>query len=324
MRLFRFTVAMFISPVMLLALLSASLAFAAHVTITVGTAPEHVAVNRATNLIYVSNLNSNNVSVIDGATNAVVATIPVGVGPESIDVNSTTNTVYVANSVGASVSVIDGSTNAVVATIMGMSFPYGVAVNSTTNQVFVSNLNGNDVAVIDGATNTIATTVAVGSRPAGVSVSPTADLVYVCNTGSGTISVISGASDTVTNTFTLPQAAYPGTVAVDRITNRLFITDGVNAVVYVLDASSGALLKTITGGKVPFKEPACATVFQPGKTVLISDLLLNAVFEVSESSYATSGELRGGIGPMGVAASGTTGSIYVTESTSGTLIVYGQ
>jgi YVTN family beta-propeller protein len=45
-----------------------------------GSGSGSISVNR----IYVANLNSNNVSVIDGATNAVIATIPVGVNPAGV------------------------------------------------------------------------------------------------------------------------------------------------------------------------------------------------------------------------------------------------
>ncbi|WP_257150131.1 exosporium leader peptide-containing protein [Bacillus cereus] len=41
----------------------------------------------STNLIYVTNLNNNNVSVIDGIVNRVIATIPVGNGPVGVGVN---------------------------------------------------------------------------------------------------------------------------------------------------------------------------------------------------------------------------------------------
>jgi YVTN family beta-propeller protein len=50
-------------------------------TITVGTVPLGVGVNPNTNRIYVSNQYDSTVSVIDGATNTVIATIPVGLGP---------------------------------------------------------------------------------------------------------------------------------------------------------------------------------------------------------------------------------------------------
>jgi DNA-binding beta-propeller fold protein YncE len=110
-------------------------------------------------------------------------------------------------------------------------------------------------------------------------------------------------------------------VALDSITNRLFVTDAVFASVYVLDASSGALLTTITGGRVPFLEPVYAAVFQPGETVLISDLSLSSVLEVSETTYAPVSKL-GGNGSYGIAINRRTGKIYVAESGNGTVNVY--
>jgi YVTN family beta-propeller protein len=294
------------------------------ITITVGAVPAQAGVNQTTNRIYVANLNSNNVSVIDGGSNTVVSTVVVGNSPSDIGINSTTNMIYVPNSSGNTVSVIDGNTDTVVATVPGMSSPLRLAVDSVTNQIFVSNFNTNNVAVIDGATNTVIATVQVGSGPTGVRVNSTANLIYVANLSSGTISVIDGNSNTVTDTFTLPQGASPGNIGWDPITNRLFVTDGFNKVVYVVDASTGSLLKTITGGKVPFKSPTNVAMFQPGKSVLISDLSLNAVVQVNESTYAVSAGLKGGNGPAGIAVNRKTGNIYVTETGNGTVNVYTQ
>jgi YVTN family beta-propeller protein len=67
--------------------------------------------------VYVTNQNSNNVSVIDTATNMVATTISVGNFPRGVTVAPDGKRAYVANSGSASVSVIDTSTNTVVATI---------------------------------------------------------------------------------------------------------------------------------------------------------------------------------------------------------------
>ena len=48
-------------------------------------------VNPVTNKIYVTNYNSNSVSVIDGTTNTVTTTIAVGANPNGAAVNSITN-----------------------------------------------------------------------------------------------------------------------------------------------------------------------------------------------------------------------------------------
>jgi len=58
-------------------------------TIPVGSVPIGVAVNATSNKIYVANSGSNNVSVIDGASNSVVATVtdPNAVSPVTVAVN---------------------------------------------------------------------------------------------------------------------------------------------------------------------------------------------------------------------------------------------
>jgi YVTN family beta-propeller protein len=300
-------------------------AFAGSVkAIPVGSAPKFVAVNQTTNRVYVSNILSSNVSVIDGATDTVVATIPVGSFPEVVDVNSITNMVYVAS--GGRVSVIDGNSNTVVATINSGSLTsaYGLAVNSITNKIFVSNISGDTVAVVDGVTNTVTTTILVGSEPCGVRVDSTANLVYVVSLQSKTVAVIDGVTDMVKETFNLPGSAEPLLITLEPIANRLFVTDSAANVIYVLDASSGTLLDTLTNSTVPFGVPVYVAMFQPGKTILISDEFSGCVIEVNETTYTPSGRLKGGSGAYGIALNRQTGKIYVAESGDGTVNVYKQ
>lgn len=293
-------------------------------SIPVGNLPTSVAVNQTTNTIYVSNLTSDTVSVIDGVSDTVVATVSVGSLPEVIDVNPITNMVYVANFLGNSLSVIDGGSNSVVATITGLSAPFGVSVDSVTNQVLVSNSTGaNYVAVIDGATNTISATIPVGNYPYGVRVNSVTGLAYVANELSGTVSVIDIGNDSLANTFSLPQGAEPFFVGADPTTNRLFVVSA-NAAVYVLDASSGALVQTVTGGKSQFKTPAAAVMFEPGKSFLVSDTSLSDVTEFSETTYNPIAGLKGGDKPCGIAVNRKTGKIYVAENGNGTVNAYSQ
>jgi YVTN family beta-propeller protein len=83
--------------------------------ISVGFTPIGIVVNPAGTLVYVANANSDNVSVIDTATNAAVG-LPIAVGtfPEGIAINPAGTRVYVANNFTNTVSVIDTATNAIV------------------------------------------------------------------------------------------------------------------------------------------------------------------------------------------------------------------
>ncbi len=155
----------------LLLLLSGPPARGAHVnpavvaTVPVGPLgdnPLFVGVNAATDRVYTSNHSSNSVSVINGATNAVVATVRVGLKPEELGVNAATDRVYVTNLGSNNVSVINGATNAVVATVPVGTGPVAVGVNAATDRVYVANHRSNSVSVIGayevGAVFTVNTT----------------------------------------------------------------------------------------------------------------------------------------------------------------------
>jgi len=176
-------------------------------TVTVGVSPYGVAVDETTNSVYVANLISNTVSVIDGATDTVTATIAVGTEPSGIAVDETTNTIYVANNGANTVSVIDGATDTVTATIAVGNSPVGIAVDETTHAVYVANYASNTVSVfVSGANNAAAVTV--GGSPHGIAVDETAHTVYVANYASNTVSVVAAGS---TYHYTAP---YNGTVNV--------------------------------------------------------------------------------------------------------------
>jgi|SRR5271166_7206641 len=92
-------------------------------TVSTGSNPTAVALNATTNKIYVVNKNSNNVTVVDGATYNTT-TVLTGAAPDAIAVNPVTNKIYVANGSANSVTVIDGATNRTT-TVSGRRAPVG-------------------------------------------------------------------------------------------------------------------------------------------------------------------------------------------------------
>ncbi len=77
---------------------------------------------------YVTNGPSNTVSVIDTATNTVVATVLMGGFPQGVAITPDGAFAYVANEVSNTVSVIATASNTVVATVTGLTGPWGVAI----------------------------------------------------------------------------------------------------------------------------------------------------------------------------------------------------
>ena len=150
--------------------------------------------------IYVANLESNDVSVIDTVANTVIATVPVGRQPGGMAVSPDGARLYVANSVSGSVSVIETSSNAVVATITVGAGPSFMTLTPDGTRIYVANsaLDNNSVSVIDAATNTVLVTVPVGETPLAISRDGTR--VYVANNRGSSVSVIDTASNTVVAT----------------------------------------------------------------------------------------------------------------------------
>src|SRR5882762_4626803 len=103
-------------------------------TVAVGSAPLAVAANPVTNKIYVANFSSNNVTVIDGATNTTTNVDASGIEPVAVAVNPVTNKIYVVDTGTFTVTVIDGATNTRTSIVLDTAGnPQAIAVNPVTN-----------------------------------------------------------------------------------------------------------------------------------------------------------------------------------------------
>jgi YVTN family beta-propeller protein len=113
-------------------------------------------VNPVTNRVYV--IEDNDLRVIDGTTNAVVATVANVVPdlfPIDMAINPDTNMIYLLENFSSTITVIDGATNTATAVVSAGDSPQAMAVNPVTNKIYVVNVGSRDVTVIDGATNTV-------------------------------------------------------------------------------------------------------------------------------------------------------------------------
>lgn len=150
--------------------------------------------------VYVSNVLSDDVSVISTATNTVVATVGVGPDPVISAITPDGALVYVANDGNATVSVISTATNAVVATIGVHVSPRGAAITPDGTLVYQTNYGlPPTVSVISTATNMVVADVGVSSNPIDPAITPDGALVYVAH-AINSLSVISTATNTVVAT----------------------------------------------------------------------------------------------------------------------------
>lgn len=219
-------------------------------TVEVNDGPQGVAVDAFTNRLYVVNVRSETVSVIDTQTNAIVETITgFGYRPRLVAVNPETDRIYVTNhgnGAGTTLSVINGSMNDIVDNITVGAGPHGVAVNPTTNRIYTANDSSGTVSVIDGATDTVIATVPVGSTPRNVAVDIFRNRVYIANEQSNTVSVIDGASNQVIDT--IPVGSLPRGLSVDPTSNQIYLGTIGDDSFSVIDGSSNTVIHKIFVG----------------------------------------------------------------------------
>src|SRR5271157_3888426 len=133
-----------------------------------------VSIAGAAPFAYITNQGSNNFSVIDTATNEVIASVPVGYSPTGIAVSPNGQKLYVAVGGDAGgVNVIDTATNSIIDTVLIGTPPVyleGVVVTPDGTKVYVANVGNNNVSVIDTATNKVTASVDGLNGPYGVAV----------------------------------------------------------------------------------------------------------------------------------------------------------
>jgi YVTN family beta-propeller protein len=213
--------------------------------------PRGVAVDDVNDLVFVANGVSDNVSVVDGATHALVG-VPIAVGrsPWGVAVNPAAGRLYVTNSEDATVSVIDVPSKAGIAIVTVGTTPRGVAVNPVTNRIYVANYGANTVSVIEGATNAVIATVPVGTSPTGVVVDTIANRVNVSHE-SDAVHVIDGATNDVIGSIG-PLGGAPSAIAWSGVTQRLFLPNNdTPGAVWLLDAAGSSVIGSTAVSGVP-------------------------------------------------------------------------
>jgi len=270
-------------------------------TVLVGDHPVALAVNSTTNKIYVVNQDSNNVSVIDGATNNTT-TVAVGTGPAAIAINPLTNKIYVANCTAGTVTVINGQTNGT-ATVAAGTCPYALAVNGVTNKIYVANFDSNNVTVIDGATNH-ASSVSVGSHPYAIAINTITNKIFTADNGSNAVTVIDGASDA---TMTVPVESYPRAVATNPATNQIYVANYLSNDVSVIDGTTYDVASVPVG-----TNPTALAVDPILNKILVANIGSNNATMIDGATLVTT-TIAAGSSPFAVDLDPVTAKAYFTD-----------
>jgi len=159
------------------------------IRIPIGTGPAGIGIDQSSGVAYVTNLESNSISVLNLKTNRVVRP-PITVGAQPFGFNWTATTLYVANSGGNTVSVINRGTNTVTHSITVGNGPRNIAYVASTHTMYVTNYNSNTVSAINTATDQVIATIPVGVSPHGIAYDPNNNRLFVTDRGSNQVSII--------------------------------------------------------------------------------------------------------------------------------------
>jgi YVTN family beta-propeller protein len=214
-----------------------------------------LAVDPALGRVYVSESFSDDVAVIDTATDTVTTRIAVGSNPGEIAVDTSTNMAYVANVFGGSVSEIDLSTDSVTRTVTvgygdtyPFTYPWSIAVDPSTGGVFVLTEDNGQIYSISGGAATLLATLSSSVQGALDYVplvdDPSTETLYALDQAGYlyAISESSGAVSVVTSMGC--SGAGP---AVDPVAGLLYVPC-TNYYVDVVDLASGSVVANVMVG----------------------------------------------------------------------------
>jgi uncharacterized repeat protein (TIGR02543 family) len=150
---------------------------------------------------------------------------------------------------------------------------------------YISNFNNNTVTVMDGTA--VLATVPVGEQPFGVAVNPAETRVYVANSnffqnGVPSVSVINTANFNDVTTITANITGQPSGVAVSSDGALVYVTDGQNGSVFVIDAATNMVVSTLNPPVGEFRQ--LGAIVAAGGSVYATDVATGEVVNVTDGT----------------------------------------
>ena len=257
-------------------------------SIPVGKFPDALAIDPGLDRIYVVNSASDTVSVIDGATQSVMATVPAGRMPYAIAIDPGLHRVLVMNTYSSFVTEIDEATNrpaqlplgskdAVafdgrlhLAWLLGYEDPaltvldetshatrrapavmhlWGLVVDEDRSILYATEAQSRALLVLNEKTGA-ETTIPVGAIPCAVAVDPHTGLVYVLNYADDNMTVVQSSPGKAL--ATIPVGSRPEAIAVDPERDRIYVANTHSDSVSVIDGQTRTVMATVPAGRNPY------------------------------------------------------------------------
>lgn len=250
----------------------------AHQSINVSDHPLFgLAINTRTQTIYGTDTRQGVISVVDLATNRIVANIASdreGAHVRQVLVDEESNKVYVSevggrgnNTNSSRIWVIDGATNTLERTIEAEGVLTGLALDRAGNRVFSTDMVGNEVFVIDLASGATTHRWPVGSENAiNVAYDAAGQRLFVASQGTGDLTVLNASTGAVVQKVATGAGAL--SVAYNPAVNQIYVANRQAGTVTVIDSNTYAVLANLETGTFPQTiaiDPATNAVYVTNK-----------------------------------------------------------
>jgi YVTN family beta-propeller protein len=284
-------------------------------------------------LAYVTNEDSQNLTVIDTRSDSVIATIQVGTRPRGVKVSPDGRTVYVALSGSPKcppsmpdeeceklkadkskdgIAEVDVGSRRVRRILPGGSDPEQFDVSNDGKRLYIANEDAGTASIVDLAKGTIDTTVKVGAEPEGVRVSPDGKLVYVTAESDTSIRVLDAATGAVKARIKVDRR--PRDVAFTPDGKRAYATAEVGGTVSVIDVAGNRVIATIK--TPPESKPMGVRVSSDGSRVYVATGRGGTVLVIDPSTNKITGSVKVGQRPWGIALTGDGKKLYTANGPS--------
>ena len=259
--------------------------------------------------LFVSNLSSNDLRIIDTATFQVQAHIETAIQPLDLALSPDGKTLYATNSGTSALTIVDiesgqAHTVSIATASEGL---YGIA--ATADKIFTTDIAGSQVLVLSPQGH-ITDRIPVPPKPRSLALSSDGKTLYVTSMDTGRLTAIDTDAATVAHTIDL---GVSGTFAIAPSPDgrKLYLTAYSEGSLLVVDVASGTLHKKLAIGRNPR-----AIAFSPdGRQAYVTSSFSNEIHIVDAVRDSVVGHYATGQNPRGIALAQPTRPVATAQPT---------
>jgi len=258
--------------------------------------------------LFITNERGGTLTVIDTASNKVLASIDVGTRPRGIVASPDGKRLYIALShfrdkprprAADGVVAVDTSTLKIVQRYSAGTDPEGIALTADGSRFIVSNEDAGTASIVDTKSGKTIATLVVGTEPEGAAVSRDGRWAYITAETSNTISVIDlRLSKVVANIMV---DARPRAAIFARDGLRAYATAEVAGSVSAIDPRTNRVLQRIRLGGA--HHPVGLVLSPDEKRIYVATGRGNSVAVIDTAAFRLLGAIPVGQRPWGIAVS---------------------